>query len=142
MPHPRHWPSPADLSFLHQFEAGQVEPAAFGHRAHIRLAYVLLTRHDVDAAHARLRGLLRATLRAHGVDEARYHETMTRAWVLAVAHFMSRSDSTDSFEAFVAGASALLDKAILETHYTQSRLFSDEARSRFVEPDLDPLPVT
>jgi len=34
----------------------------------------------------------------------------------------------------------LLDSKIMLTHYSADLLFSDEARARFVEPNLDPIP--
>jgi hypothetical protein len=34
----------------------------------------------------------------------------------------------------------LLDSRIMLTHYSTELLFSDKARAKFVEPDLDPIP--
>jgi len=34
----------------------------------------------------------------------------------------------------------MLDLDIMLTHYSASQLFSDEARQRFVEPNLSPIP--
>ena len=38
------------------------------------------------------------------------------------------------------GWSTLLDSKIMMTHYSAEVLFSDEARARFVEPNLSPIP--
>ena len=64
-----------------------------------------------------------------------YHETMTMFWMRTVA----------DFDASRNGAS-LLEKtnAIVETYdkeyplrfYTRERLFSDEARAAFIEPNI------
>lgn len=34
----------------------------------------------------------------------------------------------------------LLDSRIMLTHYSAEVLFSDEARARFVDPDIQPIP--
>ena len=52
-----HTPSPADLTFLADFSAGRVPASAFDHRAHARLAWILLTQHETDVAHERMRDL-------------------------------------------------------------------------------------
>ena len=137
-----HRPSSADRAFVRRFERGNVAPREFEHRAHLRLAYACLAAADVDAAHGRLRRMLRSFLRIHGIDPGRYHETLTGAWVRAVAYFMARTDPAASFDAFIATAPVLLDPAVMETHYTRARLLSDEARGTFLAPDLDPIPRT
>ena len=121
-------------------EAGRVAAAAFDHRAHVRLAYTCLTEHSGDEALSRLRSVLLGFLRHHDVDPTRYHETLTRAWLLAVRHFMARTGSAASADAFIDANPALLDTGILRTHYSADLLFSDQARGEFVAPDLEPIP--
>lgn len=67
-------------------------------------------------------------------------ETVTRAWVMAVRHFMELVSSSSSAESFMRFDPRMLDSGIMLTHYSASLLFSQEARERFVEPDLDPIP--
>jgi hypothetical protein len=136
----KHLLSPSDRAFRTEFEAGTFPPAAFGHRAHVRLAYVYLADHDTDVAHQRMQNALVAFLRYHGVDVSKYHETMTRAWIMAVRHFMEISPGSGSSEAFMEHNPRLLDSKIMMTHYSAEVLFSDEARARFVEPNLSPIP--
>lgn len=136
----RHRQSKDDQAFRAKFEACTYPPAAFGHRAHVRLAYIYLTDHDTDAAHQRMRGALETFLRHHGVDVSKYHETVTRAWIMAVRHFMEVSPAAESSDAFMEFNPKLLDPKIMMTHYSTEVLFSDEARARFVEPDLSPIP--
>lgn len=83
---------------------------------------------------------LQRFLDAHGIDAAKYHDTMTRAWILAVRHFMARGGSAASADDFIDRYPQMLDSKIMLTHYSADLLFSDAARSRFVEPDLDPIP--
>lgn len=136
----KHQLSPEDAAFRDAFEAGRVPPDQFDHRAHVRVAYVYLVEQDVDAAVARMRSALLAFLRHHGIAPAKYHETLTRAWILAVRHFMERSSGAASAEAFIAAHPELLDSKIMLTHYSASALFSPEARASFVEPDTSPIP--
>ncbi len=87
-----------------------------------------------------MRESLVAFLGHHGIDAAKYHETITRAWILAVRHFMDRTPHSDSADAFIDANPVLLDSKIMLTHYSAEVLFSAEARARFIEPDLQQIP--
>ena len=132
--------SAEDRAFRLAFESGGIAPAGFDHRAHVRLAYAYLVESDVETAVARMRDALHGFLRRNGIDPAKYHETMTRAWILAVRHFMARTPPVASADAFIEANPALLDAKIMLTHYSAGRLFSDEARGGYVEPDLSEIP--
>ena len=135
-----HRPSDDDRAFLARFEGCRVTPAEFDHAAHVRLAYVYLCEHGVEEAAARMKRALLAFLAHVGADPAKYHETITRAWILAVRHFMSRSAPCESATAFIAANPELLDSRIMLTHYSAQVLFSPQARQAFVEPDIQPIP--
>lgn len=135
-----HRASPSDLRFLADLEAGALAPADFDHRAHVRAAYVYLTESGPDEATVRMRTALLAFLARHGVPASKYHATITRAWILAVRHFMASSLSSDSADAFIDANPRLLDGGIMLTHYSAELLFSPEARAEFVEPDQGPIP--
>ena len=136
----KHRVSSEDAAFRLAFEAGRVMPAQFDHRAHVRLAYVFLVELDSDGATAAMRSALNGFLAHHGIPAAKYHETLTRAWILAVRHFMERSPGTLSADELIARSPQLLDNKIMLTHYSASLLFSPEARADFVEPDVSPIP--
>lgn len=135
-----HTLSAQDRRFHEDFEAGRVDPEDFNHRAHVRLAYCYLAENPADEAVELVRRALHGFLAHHGVDPAKYHETLTRAWVLAVRHFMDRSAPAASADAFIAANPALLDGSIMLSHYSRDRLFSAEARTAFVDPDLEKIP--
>ena len=137
----KHAASVDDTLFRDAFANGTVTLAQFDHRAHVRLAYVLLVTEDVDAATVAMRSALLAFMRHHGVDPAKYHETITRAWILAVRHFMDRTGHSASADEFIEANPILLDSKIMLTHYSAELLFSPEARTRFVEPDLQRIPT-
>lgn len=135
-----HGLSAADRGFVEAFEACRYQPADFDHRAHVRLAYAYLVESDTEAAVARMRDALLAFLDHHGIDPGKFHETLTRAWVMAVRHFMQKSGPAASADAFIDANPELLDSKIMLTHYSAELLFSAEARAAFVEPDLDHIP--
>ncbi len=136
----KHELSCAAGEFRRAFEAGAFAPADFSHRQHVRLAYVYLVDSDVNLALDRMRAALVCFLSHHGIPATKYHETLTRAWILAVHHFMHRSPDASSADDFIDRNPMLLDSKIMLTHYSADLLFSDAARSGFVEPDLDPIP--
>ncbi len=105
----------------------------------MRLAYAYLVESDVESAVRKMREALLNFIAHNGIPRSKFHETITRAWVLAVRHFMDRSSST-SFQDFIAKSQVLLDSKVMLTHYSASVLFSADARESFVEPDLDPIP--
>ena len=131
--------SQSDLEFVCAFEAGDVQPSEFNHLAHLRLAYVYLSHGDLKYAEQRMREALLAFLDAKKIPRAKFHETLTRAWVMAVSHFMSRK-SSGSFAEFIANSEPLLQTNVMLTHYSAAALFSERARAAFVEPDLQAIP--
>lgn len=136
-----HTASAADLRFLAAFEECELAATAFGHREHLRIAYTYLTLVPFEAAAMAMETGLHRFLRQLGAPASKYHETLTRAWLLAVGHFMHANRSTASFESFLQADGRLLDQSIMETHYTRERLWSDAARLCFLEPDLQPFPL-
>src|SRR5262245_38915812 len=97
----KHLSSVEDQHFRREFEARKFLPAEFNHRAQIRLAYVYLSEHDTDTAHQLMRMALLSFLEYHGVDVSKYHETITRAWIMAVRHFMENTPSSESSDVFI-----------------------------------------
>ena len=115
-------------------------PADFTHRAHLRLAYIYLAGNGAKTAYEQTCRSLQKFLNHHGIDSSKFHQTMTYAWILAVRHFMEKTEHSRSADDFVNQNPLMLDTAIMMTHYSREVLFSDKARSQFVEPDLDPIP--
>jgi hypothetical protein len=76
---------------------------------------------------------------SHGTpntDDSGYHETITVFWLQTVAQFLFDNRHNDSV-AFLANklVASYNDARLPLTVYTRERLFSPEARLRFVEPD-------
>ena len=135
-----HRVSPDDRLFVTRLEDSTLAPSEFDHRAHVRAAYVYLAEFDPEAATARMRSALLTFLQHHGIPASKYHATMTKAWILAVRHFMALTPDAESADAFIAANPQLLDSRIMLSHYSASLLFSPEARAEFVEPDQSPIP--
>ena len=129
-----------DLVFRRDFEACKIDPDKFDHAAHVRLAYIYLCEHSIEAAAEKMKQSLLAFLAHLGVDQGKYHETITRAWIMATHHFMTRTKICNSAAEFIGSNSELLDTKIMLTHYSAEVLFSPKAREAFVEPDVQGIP--
>jgi hypothetical protein len=136
----KHYASTEDQAFLRAFESLAVAPEEFDHSAHVRLAYVYLCEHSIDAAADKMKQPLLAFLSHLDVDESKYHETVTRAWTMAASYFMNQSKDCNSAAVLISGNPQLLDTKIMLTHYSAQILFSSEARQSFVAPDIPSIP--
>jgi hypothetical protein len=111
--------------------------AVFGHREHVHLAWRLLGEHAPDQAVVRAEEIIRQIALAHGAP-AKYHQTITEAWVRIVAHHREQAP-TLAFDEFVERFPPLLDRRLLERHWSPELLAGRAARDAWVEPDLRPL---
>ncbi|MFO0848521.1 MAG: hypothetical protein U0871_08195 [Gemmataceae bacterium] len=127
-----------DDEFLAAFETGTLPKPAWTHQAHVRMAWLYLTRLTVEQAVQKARVGIRAYNAAQG-NQTGYHDTVTVAFVRLIA---SRLTAGEGLGAFLERNPDLLDRhrPPLLRHYSRDRLESAEARARFVEPDLLPLP--
>ena len=130
----------SDRELLDAFESCALPAAQFRHRDHVRLAFIYVALHDLDTALDLMRSGLHRFLANAGAPSSKYHETITRAWLLAVQHFMREAGPVGSFEVFAARSPRLFAPGAMETHYTRELLESEEARRRFIEPDHEPIP--
>ncbi|MEM9037401.1 MAG: hypothetical protein AAGA99_15760 [Actinomycetota bacterium] len=108
------------------------------HEAHLAVCWLDAARRPPAESLVFLRGAIRSYNDAVGTpntDDDGYHETLTTYFVGAV----HTSAATDFGEALTA---AELDRAAPQRHWSRALLFSVEARRRWVEPDLEPLPWT
>jgi hypothetical protein len=127
-----------DDAFIATFERGGFGGDDFPHKAHIRMAWLYVTRLGPDAAIDRAAGGIRALAQANG-QPTLYHDTVTRAWIYLVADAVTMSPSA-GFEGFLARNSQLLDKRLLLEHYSPDVLSSEQARATWIAPDLTPIP--
>jgi hypothetical protein len=127
----------ADMEILERIVATR---GGFGHREHLELAWTALDRDgEVDAAHQAVAAAVRPLAQRHGMPH-KYHETLTRAWVVVVALHRGL-DAGESFDEFIAAHPRLLARDLLSRHYSEPLLWSEAARARWAEPDLRAFPV-
>ncbi len=110
----------------------------FGHREHVHLTWLAVRRFGVPAAIGLVSEGIQRTARYAGAPQ-KYHATVSRAWVELVGHHAA-SGCDDDFARFASRYPALLGKRLLTRHYRPATLASREARTGWVEPDLDPFP--
>ncbi len=125
----------ADVAFLAAFEAGTLEP--FRHRDHIRMAWLYLDRAPLEQATRHVVAGIRAFALANG-KPGLYHETLTRFWIHLVARHRVLRVCADSVR-FLEAHPRLLDKTLVERHYSPELLASSAAKERWLEPDRQPL---
>jgi hypothetical protein len=127
-----------DAEFLAIFERGGFPADGFPHRAHLRMAWLYVTSLGSEKAIDKAASGIRNLAKHNGVPNL-YHDTITRAWVYAVAVAIGHSSST-TFSDFIEEHPRLLDKHLLLEHYTKGVLTSPEARAAWVAPDISPIP--
>jgi hypothetical protein len=113
-------------------ETGDLDPAMFPHREHVRLGYEMLGRYPFGEAVARFSGGLRRLAAKAGRPEV-YHETITVAFLALIGERRARVKDADWCE-FKANNGDLLDKRCLERWYESDQLRSDVARKTFCLP--------
>lgn len=131
------------FDLLRGFETCALPRERWTHAAHLTVALWHLLQYDWPEAVERVRHGIRRYNEAHGVAVTRergYHETLTLFWLRHVRAFLERD--YNEARPLVPLANELVacsDKDLPLAHYTRELLFSWEARTGWVEPDLRPL---
>ena len=127
------------LDLVRSFEDATVRHDDWKHAEHLVVALYYLTRHDLETASQKMRdGILNLLVKGFKVDltkEMPYHETITVFWMRTVDEF-NRSKNGASLLERANEVAYKWDKDHPLKFYSRELLFSDEARARFVEPDL------
>lgn len=126
------------------FERAEIAPEAWDHRSHVVVGCWYLLCHPEAEAVARMRDSIHDYLRAHGIvttPERGYHETITLGWMRLVRCYLAETNLDCSLVELVNRlVERFSDKNLLLTYYSRERLFSLEAHSGWIEPDLRALP--
>ena len=123
----------ADRQFLAAVGRG-AEPS--GHLGNLRLAWLLLRRDPETAEHELALALRRRAVRTGGA----VHETRTAAWLALVRAATSAAPDVAAFEELLARCPELLDRRLLERHYSPDALAHPRAATTVVPADRAPLP--
>jgi hypothetical protein len=120
------------------FENGTITRERWRHAEHLTVALFYVWHHDFDAALDKMRAGIFNLLRAFAVDltkEMPYHETLTVFWTRTVLDFKDSKNGAPIHET----CNELIehfDKDYPLKFYSRQRLFSDQARAKFVEADI------
>ena len=123
------------------FEDASIARGVWKHAEHLVVALYYVNKYDdIEKATKRMRkGLFNLLTEGFKVDltkEMPYHETLTVFWMRAVDEF-SRSVHDSPMHEKANRLIEKFDKDYPLRFYSRGFLFSDDARRRYVEPDLD-----
>lgn len=121
-----------DREFITAFESCTLPPDLFPHRAHVRLAWLYLREGPLLQVLTRFTDGIKRYAASFGAS-AKYHETITWAFLFLIHERMQRS-SANTFEEFAEENPDLFEK-ILTRYYRPETLGSELARAMFVMPD-------
>ena len=127
-----------DTDFESQFSNSTLDASLFNHEAHIRLAWIHVTKYGIDKAVKNVNTQLINYVASLGAQD-KYNNTVTTAAVKAVHHFIQKSKS-DNFKDFIEEFPRLKTnfKDLLSQHYSINIFNSENAKSSFLEPNLLP----
>ena len=136
--------SPAEVAALAEgFIDRSLPKERWTHAAHFTAAaYIARERADLDVDRD-FPTFIRAYNRAWADPTAPfgYHETLTRFYLAAIKGFLSGVPKGEPIDSVCNRllATPVTARGFPLRYYSPERLFSEEARARFVEPDLAPL---
>lgn len=126
-----------DDEFLDAFLACRLQAADFDHRAHVRVAWIVLERQPLDESIESIcRGIQRFAL--HLGATTKFHRTISEALARIIASKLGHATWHD----FVHAHPELISnvRELLAQYYSPELLGSDAARRGFFAPDRAPLP--
>ena len=126
---------------LRSFEGATISREDWKHAEHLVVALCYLDTSDLDGATLKMKNGIFNLLRGFGVDlstEMPYHETITVFW-MRTAYAYTLMNKNLSLAEKANGLCGLYGKDHPLNFYSRELLFSDLARTEFVEPDLRPL---
>ena len=128
----------SDELFEAQFQNCTLNPALFNHEAHLRLAWIHVTKCGVEGAIENITSQLFSFVVSQG-EINKYNKTLTVAAVRAVNHFVDKS-GTDNFYDFIQQFPKLKSnfKELMRTHYKVDIFNAEIAKQNYLEPDLLP----
>ena len=115
---------------IEAFEAGEVDVAAFDHRAHVRVAWHFLDQRPLLEALSRFCQALDELVRAHGA-EAKFNLTLSVAFMLLIR---DRMYAGERWEEFASRESSFIGEGLapVRGYYDAAQL--ERARLQFVLP--------
>jgi len=126
------------------FVACTLPREAWTHAAHLIVGMWHVDRYGTEEASSRLREGIRRLNESHGTPNSNddgYHETITRAYVELLSQYCASCPAEMSLSERVSHLlrSPLAGRDALYLFYSRERLTSVDARTRWMEPDINPL---
>ena len=124
---------------MRKFESCEFADSELTHGTHLTVALCYVSSLTEEEATERMRAGIFRFLDHHGVARQKYNETITVFWIRLVRSFLD-GKQTDRLLADLANELLKThgDSKIVFKHYSKEFVMSEEARERFVEPDLKP----
>ncbi|MFP5260823.1 MAG: hypothetical protein ACLGJB_02825 [Blastocatellia bacterium] len=123
---------------VERFESCRLEPSDMTHPAHLAISAWYLSQFSGADGAGRIRENLIRFIGRHGLKG--YNETITLFWIKLVSRSL---ESVGRARPVNELANDLITRfsnsAIIFDYYSRDRLFSEEARAGWAEPDLKPL---
>ena len=132
--------SEEDEEFFKQWSDTTLLFENWTHKAHIRIAYIVINKYYPDKA--KIENVIRSGIQKfNNVHKSKltvgYHETITIFWIRQVTEAVIRHlESNLSFEEFLSKESHLLESKLLFEYYSKDYLFRDVARVEYLPPNL------
>jgi len=128
----------SDFEFEKQFFTGELDPKIFSHEAHLRLAWIHINKYGIGLAEKNIQTQLQNFVKLVGAEH-KYNTTLTVAAVKAVDHFIRKSEATN-FEELILEFPQLKFhfKELMACHYGFDIYHSEQAKAKYLEPDLLP----
>jgi hypothetical protein len=123
---------------VEKFEACTWPYERWTHRAHLAVATHYLTRLPFEEALARIRNNIQQYNRTCG-DPDGYHETITVFFMRFVQRHLHDQSGAIALADIVEELFRNYGMGCLLTYYSAERLWSADARTRWLEPDVRPL---
>lgn len=127
------------LAVVRTFEDATIGREEWTHAEHLVVAIFYLSQYDLETATGRMRhGILNLLRNGFEVDlekEMPYHETLTVFWMRTIAAFNAQKNGNSLLDR-ANEVITLFDKDHPLKFYSRERLFSDGARTNYLEGDL------
>lgn len=138
-------PSPGDAVCLEaiaatvlKFERCQFSPQEFHHLDHLTVITCYLEQMPLRQALVHMRERLKQFTAYHNAKG--YNETITRFWIAKVAETLAAESGEHPLPEVVERVHAVLgNKELPFQYYSRERAMSEEARARWIAPDLKEL---
>jgi len=132
-------------ALVERFETARLPLTEWSHDAHLAVAVTYLNDADEKTALRRMRDRILCFNAHHGIPmspKGGYHETLTAFFVRMIAAALREPGAPEGLAARVRFVRERLGrKEIVLDYYSLDRIGSWEARTGFLEPDLEPLPA-